>query len=166
MSPPPPLMIIILITTQLLAILRPVLLMPLSPSFSSSAKSLTCCPKPPPLPPATMPPSSSEGASHAGRRIHAGITQPNCCPRSQGERAQHMSLLNPASPLGDRRSNEIFLPSSTTPSSPSGRGLPLPLPPPLDLDRGFREVAEGPFWPKMAPRRLQRAQDGLQDGPR
>ena len=78
---------------------------------------------------------------------------------------------NPASPLGDRRSNEIPLSSSTTPSSPSGRGLPLPLPPPLDLDgggpRGVREsvfaqdgskrASDAPIWP---PRWLKIAPDG------
>ena len=62
-------------------------------------------------------------------------------------------------PSGRRRSNDVFLPSSKSPFFPFGEGFT----PPLDLDGGFREVAEGPFWPKMAPRGPQRAQDGLQD---
>ena len=43
--------------------------------------------------------------------------------------------------------------------------MPLPLPLPLDLDGAPREVSEGVFWPKVAPRGPQSAQDCLQERP-
>eukprot|EP00959_Pyramimonas_sp_CCMP1952_P353924 7415196-Pyramimonas_sp.AAC.1 len=76
---------------------------------------------------------------------------------------------NSASPLGHRRSNEIPLSSSTTPSSPAGRSVPLPLPPPLDLDRGLsrgvgaskiaqfgsKRASDPPRWPPRCPKIAQ-----------
>ena len=67
---------------------------------------------------------------------------------------------NSASPLGDRRFNDVFVPLPKKPLFHSGRGT-LPLPP-----RAFQDELERPRWPKMAPRGPPMLQDGLQDGSR
>ena len=83
-------------------------------------------------------------------------------------------VRNPTSPLGDRWSSDVSLPSvktsNTTPSSPArGRGLPLPLPPPLGLGGGAARrssVQDGPRWLQECLREPKISSKMAQDSPR